>query len=705
MKTKYKFFVVSLLMMALVGMTIGSDTVVVASGPTIDFSTFLGGGSIDFGMAIDTDSDGNIYVCGATDSSAFPTTDGAFDESHNGGRDAFITKYDASGNLLASTLVGGSSGGDPEGCFAMVVDAGTGDVYFAGGTNSPDFPATAGAYDTSHNGGSDAFACKINGALDTLTYCTFLGSSGHDVAWGIDIDDDGNAYVVGEARDGFPTTTGTAQPSNGGGRDAFAAKLSVSGGLVWSTFLGGSSVESALDVSVAGNEPIVVGSTDSSDYPTTGGAYDVSHDGGADGFVTRLSASGALVYSTLVGGSSTDILWGVVADEDGQAYTCGYSTSSGYPVTAGAFQPVKAGGQDAVVTVLNGNGSSLVYSSFFGGSGSDGCAGIDLDEYQNVILGGSTGSSDLPTKDPSQAATGGGNDAFAAVLSTTDASLYFATYLGGSSSDDARDVALDEDLNILLTGATRSSNFPTMNAEDATQNGSEDVFVTKLAGFYLPDSDDDGVLDAEDNCPYTYNPGQDDMDDDGIGDACDVDVDGDGIANDDDNCPSTANPDQVDLDGDGIGDVCDPDVDGDGVFNAPDNCPVNPNPDQSDFDNDGLGDICDDDDDDDGFLDGEDVCPFENPGGLDANEDGCIDELADLDELVMSLDLPGGTENALLSKVENAAKSVAKGNYTAASNQLEAFINQVEAQRGKKLTDAEADMLIAYVQNVLATFP
>ena len=148
-------------------------------------------------------------------------------------------------------------------------------------------------------------------------------------------------------------------------------------------------------------------------------------------------------------------------------------------------------------------------------------------------------------------------------------------------------------------------------------SGSAYVFELDVVN---PDTDGDGIPDADDNCPLDFNPDQTDTDDDGLGDACDEDDDNDGVLDGDDNCQFIPNPDQADLDDDGLGDVCDDDLDGDGVLNDTDNCPMVPNPLQTDTDEDGLGDACDDDDDNDGVCDagepgvecvaGPDNCPL-----------------------------------------------------------------------------------------------
>jgi RHS repeat-associated protein/uncharacterized repeat protein (TIGR01451 family) len=418
-----------------------------ATGSALVYSTYFGGSAAyiyEKGSGIAVDSAGNAYIVGQTDSSDFPTTVGAFDRTFHGGNspiDAFVTKLNPAGNgLVYSTYLGGN--GEDAG-LGIALDS-LGNAYVTGYTNSTDFP-TMNAFQASFGGGiTDVFVTKLNVAGSALVYSTYLGGSGNDQGLAIAVDSSGSAYVTGITdhslftTNNFPTVNAFQPACRLGitgvcGGDAFVTKLSASGNsLVYSTFLGGSrqvgdngsSAGRAIAVDSAGNA-YVTGATDAIDFPTTTGAYrtacgtDNKCNGPAgDVFITKFNANGtALVYSTYLGGSSSEAGYGIAADAFGNAYVTGLTNSTDFP-TMNPFEPSSGGGGDAFVTELNATGSALVYSSFLGGSGPDQGLGIALDALGNAYVVGSTNSTDFPTQNPLQAAFGGGGgDAFVAKIS------------------------------------------------------------------------------------------------------------------------------------------------------------------------------------------------------------------------------------------------------------------------------------------------
>jgi hypothetical protein len=388
-----------------------------ADGSSLVYSTYLGGNGMDSPGAIAVDLAGNVYVAGNTLSTDYPVTPGAFQTTYKGTGvhlygDGFVTKLNANGSsLVYSTYLGGSSDDYVDG---IALDL-AGFAYVTGTTSSGDFPSTPGAFQTKFGGNGagsfgDAFVAKLNAKGTGLVYSSFLGGSDDDGALGIAIDVFGNAYVAGSTNStNFPVTPGAVQTIFGTNWDGFVAKLNATGSkLIYSTYLGGSDYDQCGPVALDGfGNAYVVGNTFSTNFPVSAEAFQkVFHGSGprvdGDGLVAKLNATGSkLIYSTYLGGSGDDYPTGLVVDFLGNAYVTGWTNSIDFPVTPGAFQTVFGGigptlYGDALLTVLNPEGSALRYSTYLGGTGDDRAAGIARDLAGNIYLSGATNSADFP---------------------------------------------------------------------------------------------------------------------------------------------------------------------------------------------------------------------------------------------------------------------------------------------------------------------
>jgi hypothetical protein len=466
-------------------------------------STFLGGSSRDLAQGIASDASGNVYVVGFTDVAGFPTTTGAYDESWNGNSDAFISKLSSDlTQLLASTLIGGS---DDDEAQAITLDA-SGNVYLAGVTYSADFPVTAGAYQTTKKDSSsvlsEAFIAKLNGDLTQLLASTFLGGSSTkgvvktyygDLAYAITLDTSGNIYVAGitDSTD-FPTTTGSYRESkNGGGTDyddVFISKLNGNlTQLLASTYLGGSGHDRARTIALDNSGNIyVAGFTYSANFPTTGGVYDtaghvsVTH---SDAFIAKLNGNlTQLLASTYLGGSMSEVISSMALDASGNIYLAGFTYSTDFPTTTGAYDTSSNGNQDGFVSKMSGDMKQLTASTFLGGSGNDSVNSLALDAPGNVYLAGYTGSINYPTTSRAyDTALYNSIDAFISKFNGDLTRLLSSTFLGGSAEDQASAIVVDAARNVYVTGWTQSTTFPTtVGAYDRSYQGGYDVFVSKF---------------------------------------------------------------------------------------------------------------------------------------------------------------------------------------------------------------------------------
>ncbi len=211
---------------------------------------------------------------------------------------------------------------------------------------------------------------------------------------------------------------------------------------------------------------------------------DTSYNGKLDAFVTKLGSGGSsLTYSTYLGTGADDFGKGIAVDQYGRAFVAGWTASTLFPTTAGAFDTSANGGQEGFVAKLNGNGTALAYSTFLGGSGNDQALGIGIDSGGSAYVAGSTNSSNFPTTAGAFDTSANGNlDVFFTKLNAMGSAPTYSTYLGGSGIDFARGIAVGADGSAFLPGRTESTNFPsTAGAFDISYNGGDrDAFVAKF---------------------------------------------------------------------------------------------------------------------------------------------------------------------------------------------------------------------------------
>jgi len=486
-----------------------------ASAQQLVFSTYLGGSLEEQARDVTVDSQGNVIVTGGTGSSDFPTTAGAIDRSFNGNYDVIVVKYDAAGNLLWSTYLGGPG---YDRAYGVAVD-GQDEIYIAGRASSG-FPTTAGTLQPSFAGDSnpnpaygaqDGFVCKLS-AAGSLRFCTYFGDSSRSFLRDIDVDAAGNIYIAG----GYGNTSSGSWPSsiggaflNGprGGQDAVIAKLATDGTAVrWARYMGGSSwdsEENSVQLDGSGT-PYLLFTTESTGIATAG-AYDTTYAGQQDVFVTKLSTAGAVQWGSYVGGSQNESTetHELAVDATGEVYVAvptqsppGEFPSSGSTIRR-SYGP-GGGNNDVVVAKLSSDGSALRAIAFVGGGGADRPEGVAADATRGVMFTGTTTSSDFPVTPGAFQPGLRGRDALMVRL-TPDLALDYATFLGGGADEYGRAAELGPGGSFYAVGSTLSTNWPTVNPQQPSFGGTADAFVVRFAagsGCPEKDADGDGRIDG-----------------------------------------------------------------------------------------------------------------------------------------------------------------------------------------------------------------
>jgi beta-propeller repeat-containing protein len=440
--------------------------------PGLAYSTFLGGSGFDGAIDIAVDDQQNAYVVGSTGSADFPLTPGSYQTS---ARSHFVTKLNPSGSsLVYSAFI------PPTGLNATIsanaVDA-DGNVYVVGkwdgGSQSfEDFPCEQ----TFKN--PCGMVLKLNAAGSALVYSASFGV-GTTIPGDVAADSAGNAYVTGYG--GGPRTPGAYDTTPNGGVDAFVFKLNPNGTtLHYGTVFGGSAYDWGNDIAIDGDgAAYITGGTNSADLPLTPGAPDTA--GAGDAYVAKLSPDGsALEYSTYLGGyPGSDSGASIDVDGAGNAYVAGSTQSAAFPTTPDSYDPSFNGDTDTFVTKLNPAGTAFEYSTYFGGPTYD-SAQMETGEDGRAWLYGHT-EGGIPTTADAMDPSFDSGDRFLARLGAGGSSLEYSSYFGPIDTASGASLALDVRDSPYLVGGTSSAAFPTTpGAYDTTYNGGADAFITKL---------------------------------------------------------------------------------------------------------------------------------------------------------------------------------------------------------------------------------
>ncbi len=522
--------------------------------PTLVFSSYTGATSNNFGYTATYDKYGFLYSGSSSFNPGYPTTLGAYQSTWAGGTggtttgnptltgvDMAITKWDTTGSfLIFSTYLGGSSDELPH----SLVVTDFNELYVMGTSGSINYPVTSNAFDTSFNinptgaipvnllgglavyylSGADLVISKFDSSGMNLDASTFLGGTHTDglndgankfnyadeIRGEIDLDQDGKVYIATCTRSsdnpvdsvGFQTTKPFTSTNN---IDGIVFKMNHNlTGLEWTNYLGGSGADAAYSIAIdESNNIFVTGGTQSSTFPVTVGAYDLSYNGGNDGFVTHITGDGtSILHSSFYGTTAYDQSYFVELDNNGDVFLLGQTSGSTGSLISNAAYNDPLGGQ--FIVKFNPSISSIIWATRFGsGDGTpdisptaflvDLCNAVYISGWGSPILGGSLSTTGLDTAGGPIQGTTDGNDFYVMVLSDDASSLVYATYFGGSAFEhvDGGTSRFDRKGKIyqaVCAGCGGSNDFPTTSGAYSANNGTQtgcNLAVFKM-DFLLP---------------------------------------------------------------------------------------------------------------------------------------------------------------------------------------------------------------------------
>ena len=400
---------------------------------------------------------------------------------------AFNTTYSSEFDLLWSSYIGGNNNDE----ITNVQSDKDGNIYVLGFTKSTNYPTTSGAYQKSSSGDNDIFLTKYDGKMN-IVWSTYIGGKSREIIQNMAISDKA-IWIVGETvSSSYPTTINAISKSfYGGSGDIIITKLSLDGNMLYSTYFGGGGYDYAAAVTIDSDDNVwITGRTNSGNFKTTKNAMRSNLEGAYDSYILKVSDSGELLYSSLIGGELSDYGLSISYSKvDNQVAISGFTDSKSFPNKGATLQPAKIGGQDQYdnyITIFDIDGK-LNWSSYYGGIGQDYPLNIKYDTKGNLLVHIYTTSSNLIVDNNSFFRYSSGNiDNYLMKLSR-DKKIVWSSYFGGSNADGEDnifhkfgDLDIDKNDNIYLSAFTKSKDFPTTNnAKFKNLKGSEDCYFAK----------------------------------------------------------------------------------------------------------------------------------------------------------------------------------------------------------------------------------
>ncbi len=454
-----------------------------------NLSSYIGGSGIDSTLAGSSDGAG-MLICGLSTSPNFPVSSGAQQGSLAGSQDAFICSVDASGQRLWARYFGG-----PGNDAALACCHANGKVYVVGRTTSTSGLATSGSFQNGFGGGSDdAFVACFDESTGNLQNCTYYGGSDADEARAVCVLPNGNVAVGGTTNSTDLTMNGQQPVSNGAG-DAFVVVLSPDlHSKIWSSYYGGRAAEEGRGIGSLSDGSVVfcgnTGSPNSGAYIAANVGEGSAPPGGlqTSGFLVRFDANGQRTWGRYVGGDHLDTLTCLVVKNDNiflGGFTNSAAGSSNNFISAGAAQTVFAGGNSDAFICRLSQDGVKVWGSYVGGSGDDQCLALSVNDGLDVVCCGTTRSNDFPCSAEEDTVLHGPSDAFCTFFVRDGASHPASFLIGGKADDYAAAISLQSDKSVLLAGGSSSSDFPVKNAFQSSFGGAVDAFVQSYAQLYV----------------------------------------------------------------------------------------------------------------------------------------------------------------------------------------------------------------------------